>query len=75
MIQSICIHSKNFYSEKYPSYPVSELPIAKVAIADDINKDGDIDFIDLDLIRKANVGNDEYLDIIVDPNAVVTPEV
>ena len=41
----------------------------------DMDKDGDIDFIDLDLIRKANVGNDEYLDIIVDPNAVVTPEV
>ncbi len=40
----------------------------------DMNKDGVIDFIDLDLLRKAIVGNTEYLDIIVDPNAV-TPEV
>ena len=41
----------------------------------DMNKDGVIDFIDLDLLRKAIVGNNEYLGIEVDPNAVVTPEV
>ena len=29
----------------------------------DMDKDGDIDFIDLDLLRKAIVGNDEYLTI------------
>lgn len=41
----------------------------------DMNKDGIIDFMDLDLLRKAIVGNTEYLDIIVDPNENVTPEV
>lgn len=40
----------------------------------DMNKDGVIDFIDLDLLRKAIVGNTEYLDITVNPNAI-TPEV
>ncbi len=35
----------------------------------DLNKDGYITFEDLDLLRKAIVGNNEYLDIIVDPNA------
>ncbi len=40
----------------------------------DMNKDGVIDFSDLDLLRKAIVGNTEYLAIIVDPNAIV-PEV
>lgn len=34
----------------------------------DMNKDGVIDFTDLDLLRKAIVGNTEYLDITVDPN-------
>lgn len=43
--------------------------IAKKYIAEyDMDKDGDIDFIDLDLVRKAIVGNNEYLDIQVDPN-------
>lgn len=40
----------------------------------DMNKDGFIDFKDLDLLRKAIVGNTEYLTITVDPNAI-TPEV
>lgn len=40
----------------------------------DMNKDGVIDFKDLDLLRKAIVGNTEYLTITVDPNAI-TPEV
>lgn len=35
----------------------------------DMDKDGDIDFIDLDLLRQAIVGNCEYLTITVDPNA------
>ena len=36
----------------------------------DMDKDGNIDFIDLDLLRKAIVGNNEYLTILVDPNEV-----
>lgn len=40
----------------------------------DLNKDGVIDYKDLDLLRKAIVGNTEYLKITVDPNAI-TPEV
>lgn len=40
----------------------------------DMNKDGVIDYKDLDLLRKAIVGNTEYLKITVDPNAI-TPEV
>ena len=40
----------------------------------DMNKDGVIDFKDLDLLRKTIVGNTEYLTITVDPNAI-TPEV
>ena len=36
----------------------------------DMNKDGVIDFTDLDLLRKAIVGNTEYLNITVDPNSV-----
>ena len=35
-----------------------------------MDKDGNIDFIDLDLLRKAIVGNNEYLTILVDPNEV-----
>ena len=41
----------------------------------DLDKDGDIDFIDLDLLRKAIVGNDEYLTIVVDPGADSDAEV
>lgn len=44
----------------------------------DLDKDGYITFMDLDLLRKAIVGNNEFLDITVDPNAPaqeVTPEV
>ena len=41
----------------------------------DLDKDGSITFFDLDLIRKAIVGNEEYKTIIVDPNAVTEPEV
>lgn len=42
----------------------------------DMDKNGVIDFVDLDLLRKAIVGNNEYLGITVDPNAiVVVPEV
>lgn len=40
----------------------------------DMNKDGVIDYKDLDLLRKAIVGDDGYLKIIVNPNAI-TPEV
>lgn len=40
----------------------------------DMNKDGVIDYKDLDLLRKAIVGNTEYLKITVDTNAI-TPEV
>ena len=40
----------------------------------DMNKDGVIDYKDLDLLRKAIVGDDGFLKIIVNPNAI-TPEV
>ena len=33
-------------AERYPDYPLSELPVAKIAIADDVNKDGEIDWND-----------------------------
>lgn len=36
----------------------------------DLNKDGVIDFTDLDLLRKAIVGNTEYLEIRVNPSDV-----
>lgn len=55
---------------------IKNIDVEKEYVAEyDMDKDGDIDFIDLDLIRKAIVGNDEYLEITVDPNEVVTPEV
>lgn len=55
---------------------IKNIDVEKEYVAEyDMDKDGDIDFIDLDLIRKAIVGNNEYLEITVDPNEVVTPEV
>lgn len=41
----------------------------------DMDKDGDVDFVDFGLLRKAIVGNDEYLDIEVDPNTNTDAEV
>jgi hypothetical protein len=40
-----------------------------------MDKDGDVDFVDFGLLRKAIVGNDEYLDIEVDPNTNTDAEV
>ena len=41
----------------------------------DMDKNGVIDFTDLDLLRKAIVGNTEYLDIVVNPNQIAQQEV
>ena len=55
---------------------IKDTNVEKEYVAEyDMDKDGDIDFIDLDFIRKAIVGNNEYLTITVNPNEVVTPEV
>lgn len=41
----------------------------------DMDKDGDVDFVDFGLLRKAIVGNNEYLDFEVDPNTNTDAEV
>jgi hypothetical protein len=41
----------------------------------DMDKDGDVDFVDFGLLRNAIVGNDDYLEIEVDPNAKTDAEV
>ncbi len=51
---------------------IKDTNIEKIYIAEyDLDKDGDIDFIDLDLLRNAITGNNYFLDITVDPNVAV----
>lgn len=71
---SIFTSADTFIVSKY----IVDTNVEKEYVAEyDMNKDGKIDFIDLDLVRKAIVGNDEFLGIIVDPNQsaeIIVPE-